>query len=476
MGKSLRFFQLLTTGLFTLTVALPANGQSLSPFASPAHPPKDNATVVTETASALAKGPTCDQNLLDELSVHIEGYRCLHYFDHGCFGIYALLNGALASSAALTNAGISLMEQNATKTIASAADELNRSKRLRRTNKQFNVKYKKFETAKAMRFQGKTLTSAQVQAITARTLEKLATDKTFAQARALRVATQKVVLAQMVRRGLFMGTMLTGGVGIGLFATSFIVDATPAGDACNDNGVAFIDYKPRENGKGCEPSFALDGLKVRSFFRQNDQKKLKILENDPSVCKYYNLLNEMLKGQLLTEMQILNQVKFNQMPSCQVGQRGVNYEIDLMEGKTFAVDSTMDPETQNLRRVWLGDAGETSGKGGLTVLYEDSADGSQPYRIETTSRAHVSVQKSFQEFLALAQTDKRYENAVKTLNASQFWTPMVASCCTEKEPDKCWQEKLPGLSEAMTEAKKQKKIQAVAPAADPVFNPESGRR
>lgn len=403
----------------------------------------------TSPGEGLRTGPVCDDRLLDELSMHIRGLECINTFDHSCWRLYAMISGAIGSTMAATGGVAQLVDNRSQRAMSVARHQIARDNRIGANSEQFKRKYAQFVNPQEFFRDGRVISKDQVRLTALRSMERLASDRSLAAVQTARAAALRSMTASGLRGGALMyAGALASGAGAALFAIGFVMSATPAGD-CNDNGFAYIDYR-MSNGR-CEMSFAVSGLKVRGFFQLPREKQLATLLNDAPTCEYYHLLNEHLRGNLVSEVELMNQVSFSQMPSCRAGG-GVIYQIDIA-GTTQTVRSQTDPETKRIRHLTLGqpNPGSEVLRDQVRVFYQDSGDGSRPYRIESTNVFNNPIELDFEGFLSAANYNARYESAVRTLNASQMWTPIVSSCCAETPPEDCWKKKLPGLERAVNE-------------------------
>lgn len=437
----------MLTGVL-LAMASLSPGRALSEPGSTSPAPTQDTPA--KTAQALKQGPVCDDRLLDELAMHIRGIECINSFDHSCWRFYAMVSGVIGSTVMVTGAATQVLDKAAQQRFSVAKHQIAKDNRLGFNSEQFKKKYAQVVDPKELFKDGRVITKDQVRLAALKSLERMSSSKSLPAVQAARAAATRSVVAAGLRGGALMyAGALASGVGAGLFVVGYVFSASPAGD-CNDNGFAYIDY--RQGDSGCEMSFSTGGLKVRGFFNLPREKQLATLLNDAPTCEYYNLLNEKLRGQLAAEIEIMNQVSFKEMPTCHQHKGGVNYDLDI-GGQTYAIRSRTDPDTQKIRSLTLGqpNPGVEVLRDQVKVLYQDNADGSRPYRIESTNIFNNPVQMDFEGFLSVATYNERYEKAVRTLNASQMWTPIVSSCCAEEKPEDCWKKKLPGLEKAVNE-------------------------
>lgn len=432
----------------------------------------------TPTAPIPA-APVCDQALLNELYFHVKALGCLNTFDHTCSEILQYANGKMLKAAAVTAgaAGFTTLavgpyHEMATKRATTALDTLRRGQEIKpdkdaRFMRRYSELLKLEDDGKLPQFARRMrLNPDEARVVLLKHLEKYSTGKTLERAVLARKAMQKAILSQTLKRGagyVAMGAGFLSGVGSVL---AFCFDTTPAGD-CNDNGMAFIDYKPREDGgQGCELSFNLTGSKVRYFFEQSTEKQLKILKRDPTTCQYYHLMNENLKGHLMTEIQNLNEVEFETMPKCEK-EKPTLLTYDVTIGKRpVRVTAKTDSETKKIRTITtsnLNSEDEETGVKSIFKFQEDSS-GSQPYEVERYIYNRKKVD-SFDDFLAGAPGSTVVAENMQNLNISQFWTPIIQGCCDGNEPDKCLHSKLPGLKEVEAPASADSAVKKGSPAS-----------
>lgn len=477
IGVFARFIHIL----IALSMALGLPGRAMAQQGDVGKPATDGAKqetpAATPTGNALKTGPVCDDRLLDELYMHIRGIECINTFDHSCWRFYAMVSGVIGSTATLTGAAAQVVDKRAQKAMSIAKHQIAKDNRLGFNSEQFKKKYAQFVDPKEIFKNGKLISKEQTRITALRSLERMSSNRSMQAVQAARSAAMKSVVSSGLRGGALMyAGALASGVGAALFVVGYIFSASPAGD-CNDNGFAYIDYQPRADGeKGCEMSFSTGGLKMRGFFDLPREKQLATLLNDAPTCEYYHMMNEKLRGHLTSEIELMNQVSFKEVPTCHSGNGGVNYALDIA-GETQAVRSRTDPETNKIRYLSLGqpNPGEENLKEQVRVFYQDSADGSRPYRVESTNIFNSKVDLDFEGFLKVSTYNKRYEDAIRTLNASQMWTPIVSSCCSEAKPEDCWKKKLPGLEKAMNEkfVTEKKGAAALVPGSGVEANPNA---
>lgn len=427
----------------------------------------------------IPAAPVCDQNLLNELYLHVKAAGCLGTFDHSCGEVLKYVNDTMVTAATVTTgaAGFTTVaagayhEMSVNKT-KSAMDSLRRGLEIKNTdainlNKRYSELLRLEDEGKLPKFAKRLrLDPDQTRIALARNLEKYAVGKTLERTMLARKAMQKMLISQAVKRGasyVAMGAGALSGVGAVL---GFAFDTTPAGD-CNDNGLAFIDKKPSESG-GCEMSFSVTGYKVRYFFEQPVEKQLKILKKDPTTCQYYHLMNENLKGHLQNEILTLNNVEFDTMPKCDKDKPNqFTYNVQVgTEGdkkkRPVRVVARTDVETKKIRTLTTSNLDENEEETGVKTVFKfrDENAGSEPYEVESSVRNRKQTD-SFEDFMKQAGSSRVVNENIQNLNISQFWSPVIQACCDGNEPDKCMLTKLPGLkeNEAPAEVSTKKAIQ-----------------
>lgn len=441
----------------------------------------EGAENVKASTAPIPAAPVCDQNLLNELYLHVKAAGCLNTFDHSCGEVLKYVNDAMVTAATVTTgaAGFTTVAAGAYHEMAahkakSSIDSLRRGLEIKKKDPiNFNKRYSQLlqleDDGKLPKFAKRLrLDPDQTRIALARQIEKQATGKTLERALAARKAMQKALISQTVKRGasyVAMGAGALSGIGAVL---GFAFDTTPAGD-CNDNGMAFIDYKFREDGgEGCEMSFSVTGHKVRYFFEQPIEKQLKILKKDPTTCQYYHLMNENLKGHLQNEILTLNNVEFDTMPKCEKDKSNqFTYDVQIgTEGekkkRPVRVVARIDTETKKFRSLTTTNLDENEEETGVKSVFKfrDDNSGSEPFEVERTVGNRKKTE-SFEDFLQYAGSSTVVNENMQNLNISQFWSPVIQACCNGNEPDKCLHAKLPGLkeNEAPAEVSTKKAIQ-----------------